>query len=136
MATFSSPVLCFRCFPMRPLRYLNGRTPSPVPAEARQEWLAVVFLLMTGLRKGEAQHAEFSDVDFAGKVIRVLEKPHLNWHPKTWHCREIPIPDELIAAIKELKNSVTSNFIFRNEQGGMSSRNAIYRIIIRVAERA
>lgn len=100
------------------------------------EWLAVVFLLMTGLRKGEAQHAEFSDVDFAGKVIRVLEKPHLNWHPKTWHCREIPIPDELIAAIKELKNSVTSNFIFRNEQGGMSSRNAIYRIVKRVAERA
>src|SRR5580704_9191363 len=36
MATFSSPVKCFRPFLMRPLRYLNGRTPSPVPAEARQ----------------------------------------------------------------------------------------------------
>jgi integrase len=100
------------------------------------EWLAVAFLLMTGLRKGEAQHAEFSDVDFAGKVIRVLDKPNLDWHPKTWQCREIPIPDELISAIKALKNSAKSNFIFTNKDGGMSSRNAIYRIIIRVAERA
>ncbi len=33
-------------------------------------------------------------------------------------------------------NSAKSNFIFTNNDGEMSSRNAIYRIIIRVAERA
>ena len=34
MATFSSGVKCFRSFLIRSLRYLNGRTLSPFPAEA------------------------------------------------------------------------------------------------------
>ena len=36
MATFSSGVKCFRSFLIRSLRYLNGRTLSPFPAEAGQ----------------------------------------------------------------------------------------------------
>ena len=35
MATFSSGVKCFRSFLIRSLRYLNGRTLSPFPTEAR-----------------------------------------------------------------------------------------------------
>jgi hypothetical protein len=33
MATFSSGAYCFRCFFMRSLLYLTGRTPSPFPTE-------------------------------------------------------------------------------------------------------
>jgi hypothetical protein len=39
----------FRCFLMRPLRYLNGRTPSPVPAEARQLFIRRSWDLRLGL---------------------------------------------------------------------------------------
>lgn len=96
-----------------------------------KEWLVIAFLLMTGLRRGEAQHAEKSDVDFAGKVIRVQDKPRLGWHSKTWECREIPIPDELCQALQDLE----PGFIFKGVAGGMTSHNEIYRVVKEVAAR-
>src|SRR5690349_18117272 len=38
MATFCSGAYCFRCFFMRSLLYLTGRTPSPFPTEPEQEY--------------------------------------------------------------------------------------------------
>src|SRR5438552_10724247 len=62
MATFSSPVWCLRSFRMRPLRYLNGRTPSPVPAAARHKdgrfrqttFIVEAFVRSACFKKGDA----------------------------------------------------------------------------------
>jgi integrase len=97
-----------------------------------KQWLLIAFLLMTGMRRGEAQHAEYSDIDFEGKVIRVVDKPHLGWHPKTWECREIPIPDELVTALRD----VGDGFIFKNKNGGMTGRNDLYKEVKRIASNA
>src|SRR5690242_17085381 len=43
MATFSSGAYCFRCFFMRSLLYLNGRTPSPFPTEPEHMPKTVAF---------------------------------------------------------------------------------------------
>jgi len=43
MATFSSGVKCFRSFLIRSLRYLNGRTLSPFPAEAGHDQVLYAF---------------------------------------------------------------------------------------------
>lgn len=97
-----------------------------------KEWLVVAFLLMTGMRRGETQHAEKSDIDFVGKVIRVQDKPRQGWHSKTWECREIPIPDELCTALQDLE----SGFIFRNKKGGMTAKNDLYKAVKSIARRA
>ena len=52
MATFSSGVKCFRSFLIRSLRYLNGRTLSPFPTEAGQEYLqSVRYKLQKRIRR-------------------------------------------------------------------------------------
>jgi hypothetical protein len=43
MATFSSGVKCFRSFLIRSLRYLNGGTLSPFPAEAEHFTCGISF---------------------------------------------------------------------------------------------
>jgi hypothetical protein len=53
-ATFSSGVSCFRCFFMRSLHYLTGRTPSPFPAEPEHQSVSMIrssSLLSTRFRK-------------------------------------------------------------------------------------
>lgn len=97
-----------------------------------REWLLVAFLLMTGFRRDEVRHAEFSDIDFAGKVIRVQDKPRLGWHSKTWEQREVPVPDSLIEALKKMERV---GFIFKNAQGGMTAKNDLYKVVKRIAAR-
>jgi len=51
MATFSSGVKCFRSFLIRSLRYLNGRTLSPFPAEAgHSQQLALIAVGLQQLK--------------------------------------------------------------------------------------
>jgi integrase/recombinase XerD len=67
--------------------------------------LVIRFLLGTGTREGEAMHAEFGDIDFGRKLLRVRPKPQWGWKPKTSECRLIPIPDSLLESLRELKQA-------------------------------
>src|SRR6202167_1969751 len=75
MATFSSGVKCFRSFFIRSLRYLNGRTLSPFPAEAEhRDPHRVGVPRRTTQRQHEiAQSAK--PVEFA-PVAMLLERPY------------------------------------------------------------
>jgi integrase len=97
-----------------------------------REHLLILFLLVTGFRRDEVRHAEFSDVDWVGKVIRVQDKPRLGWHTKTWEQREVPVTDSLIEALRKVE---PVGFIFKSEQGGMTAKNDLYKVVKRIAAR-
>ena len=71
------------------------------------------FALGTGFRDGEISHAEYQDLR-DDNVIEVKRKPHLNWHPKKHHRREVKIPQALA---EEIRMKGNSGLIFPNEEG-------------------
>jgi integrase len=68
-----------------------------------EERLWFEFFLMTGMREQEVMYAYWSDVNFVASTVRVSHKPDLNWTPKAYKEREIPIPAKLVASLKALK---------------------------------
>jgi integrase len=69
------------------------------------------FALTTGFRKGELQHAEYSDLN--GNVIEVKRKPkYNNWHPKKHQCRKLTVPSSLADAIRERAKRYSCGLLF------------------------
>src|SRR5713226_3681666 len=64
MATFSSGAYCFRCFFMRSLLYLTGRTPSPFPTEPEQ--------MFVGEQPGDQEDRKGRP--FVGAAGRILDQ--------------------------------------------------------------
>jgi integrase len=70
-------------------------------AEANEyERMAFQILLKLGLREQELMYAEFSDIDFEAKVFRVQGKEQYDFKVKDHEQREIPMPDDLVEALK------------------------------------
>lgn len=61
------------------------------------------FFLMTGMREQEVTHCYWKDINFANAVVRVSYKPDLNWIPKAYKEREIPVPTKLIESLKKAR---------------------------------
>lgn len=57
----------------------------------------LVFMMNTGVRKGEACAAEWSWIDEAAGLLRIPSNEH--WQPKDGEARDAPISAEVIAAI-------------------------------------
>jgi integrase/recombinase XerD len=73
------------------------------------------FFLGSGVRGGEATHAEFSDLK--GTVLEIKRKPHLNWRPKQHHCRKIPLPQSLVDFARKREKKSGSPLLFPNGDG-------------------
>lgn len=73
------------------------------------------YFLGSGVRDGEAAHAEYCDLK--GNVLEIKRKPHLNWKPKKHHCRKIAIPKSHADAIRQREKTATSSLIFPNSKG-------------------
>jgi len=102
-------------------------------AENDEERFTLDYFLKTGVRDGEAAHAEYSDVKDG--FLSIVDKPHLNWHPKHWHIRRIPIPHDLSAAIaKRHKDKPSCKLIFPNNVGNPDEH--LLRIVQRIAKNA
>jgi integrase len=98
-----------------------------------EERFILDYFFKTGVRDGEAGNAEYSDVKDG--FLNIVDKPHLNWHPKHWHMRRVPIPFDLIAAIAERqRNNQGCNLISPNKAGKPNQH--LLRIVQRVAKRA
>jgi integrase len=66
-----------------------------------EELLWFKFYLMTGMREQEVMYSYWKDVNLTKKLVRVTYKPDRGWSPKAYREREIPIPDELCALLKQ-----------------------------------
>ena len=71
--------------------------------------------ILTGCRSGELYALEWSDIDFAGKLIRV-SKSYNNRRSeikstKSNYWRNVPINNELMVILKELKATSTTSHV-------------------------
>ena len=89
-------------------------------------------LLLTGLRKEELRHLEWDDVDFALNVIRVRARG--NFIPKDYEERDIPMPPDLVALLKDLPRKTT--LVFPSAVGTPLGRNEMLRRLKRRADSA
>ena len=67
--------------------------------------LAISLMLKLGLRDGEAQHAEWTDINWDDHTFHVQSKPRYNWTVKEYEDRLIPIGDDLYAELKEWREA-------------------------------
>lgn len=65
------------------------------------ERLVYEFFLMTGMREQEVMHAMWKDVNFKQSTVSMRWKPELNWTPKAYKEREIPVPSKLLNKLKD-----------------------------------
>jgi integrase len=65
--------------------------------------LVVELGYKTGLREQEMEFLEWADIDWPGKVLRVQGKPHWHFKVKDSEQRDVPIPNDLLALLKERK---------------------------------
>jgi integrase/recombinase XerD len=93
----------------------------------------IQFFLKLGVREGEAQHAEWSDIESRlenGQTVHefhVREKMQYEWRPKDKEDRRIPIEDGLYQRLLERRKRVHSNLIFPNRLGTPDS-HLIFRL--------
>jgi integrase len=84
-------------------------------AAGAEEWLLYQFFLCTGAREQEVMWAEYQDIDFVDGLFTVRAKA--GWKPKDFEEREIPIPDFLVAALKQQMLSAKGPLIFPTAEG-------------------
>jgi integrase len=63
--------------------------------------MAVSLMLKCGMRRQEAAHACFNDINWAEKTILIREKPEYGFQTKTRKQRIVPIPDDLIEELRQ-----------------------------------
>ena len=83
--------------------------------ERSSEYVRPIILtaIHSGLRKSELFKLEWSDIDFERGILSVTAKGER--HTKNYKNREIPMTDQLIACLKNLK--VRNNWVFCKEDG-------------------
>ena len=122
-------------FAEKPVVYYEAEQVKALYAAAKnnEERFTLDYFLKSGVRDGEAAHAEYGDVK--GGFLNIVDKPHLKWHPKHWHIRRIPIPQDLVAAIAERqRQNPGCKLIFPNGAGNPDEH--LLRIVQRIAKRA
>jgi integrase/recombinase XerD len=122
-------------FAEKPVVYYEAEHVKALYTAAKndEERFTLDYFLKSGVRDGEAAHAEYGDVK--GGFLNIVDKPHLKWHPKHWHIRRIPIPQDLVAAIAERqKQNPGSKLIFPNGAGNPDEH--LLRTVQRIAKRA
>jgi site-specific recombinase XerD len=78
-------------------------------------------ILLTGMRKGEAEHLTWSDVSFELGVIFIQEKPQYDWKPKT-NERLIPISPMLQELLlQQYAQRPDSELVFPNQAGNVDT---------------
>jgi len=80
-----------------------------------EEWMLFQFFLCTGAREQEVMYAEWNDVDFVDGLFTIKAKA--NWKPKDYEEREIPLPDFLVAALKNRMLATKGRLIFPQSEG-------------------
>lgn len=79
----------------------------------------IQFFLRLGVRDGEAEMAEWSDIDLKNREYHVQPKPKYNWRPKDKERRVIPINGVLLKHLiaRQKRQKGQSTFIFPNRDG-------------------
>ncbi len=93
------------------------------------------FFLCTGFREQEVQFATWGDVDFARKLVKVTEKQDLGFTPKDREEASIPVPDSLVALLKERRKRYPGTRLIFGTSGNEANGHFL-RTLQRLALRA
>jgi integrase/recombinase XerD len=100
-----------------------------------EEAIRYKFFLGTGCRDKEVTFAAWSDIDFDKKTYHVRRKEDVGFTPKSHESRTIPLPDSLVALLKQRRKSAPhARWIFVNEEGRPD--NHFLRKLKSIAKRA
>jgi integrase/recombinase XerD len=101
----------------KPERYTPGQLEALYAASHPDERLLWQFFAKTGMREHEVACAMYSDIGYTSKTktIRISDKPSLDFHPKDYEERVIPIPDTLAKAVAARRSTANSKLIFPNK---------------------
>ena len=91
-------------------------------------------LLKAGLREKELVYLEKADLDFKRGTLQVSVKPYYDFDTKTYHEREITIPEGLVDRLRNLVASVPGNLVFPTKGG--KPNHKLLRTCKRIAHRA
>ena len=100
---------------------LNSSEPWTLPNERFEDLREFIMLgCNTGLRVSEALTLEFADVDWDRQVLRVRNKPHLNFQVKNYQERHIRLNSHAYKALQSLlvERHEQSDFVFHRKDGG------------------
>ena len=88
-----------------------------------EQFVSYQFFLKTGARDKEIVFATWQDIDFESKLFSVTPKKDLGFKPKNHEARRIPLPDDLIEMLRELRTAnLNTRFLFTNKKGKPESK--------------
>jgi integrase len=121
----------------KPPRFLSKDEIKRLLDNSPEHLFPIFFtFLNTGMRKGELENLEWSDIDLRRKKIRIRRKEF--WKPKTDE-RDIPINPPLLRLLSDLKRNndkgLKSNFVFPHKDGGRI-KTKLREELIKVARKA
>lgn len=93
----------------------------------------IYTFIKTGMRKSELINLEWTDIDFKYKRIKAINKE--DYHPKGYKERQVPIDNQLINVLKNIKRNVNSTYVFCTKDGKIRINNLL-RELKRIAKRA
>jgi integrase len=100
------------------------------------ELLLIDFLLGSGFRLSEMRHAEYRDIDWTAKTIRVQSKPEYGFNTKTWEARTVPLSDDLVKSLADHRKKATTELIFPGKNDHPMSKCTPERTVKDIAARA
>ncbi len=104
-------------------------------AESFEEAL-IRFLVGTGFRIGEAAVAQWKDINWKDRTIKVLLKPEFQFKPKDWEERTVTLSDTLLDCLKKCRaGAPDDSLIFPSPRTGTVDKH-LDRIVNRVIDKA
>lgn len=86
------------------------------------------LFLKCGLRLKELSHLEWTDIDFARRIVHVRRKKVkdgdniLDFIPKKWSIRDVAIPADLFAFLQQHRNGSKSHLCFPTRAGRINTK--------------
>lgn len=113
-------------------RFLSKEECKLLLENCGQELFPIFYtFLNTGMRKGELENFEWSDIDFERRKIKIRVKD--DWSPKT-NEREIPINDGLLELLKQHRDkNKRGRWVFHNK-GERIEPNSLRKKLITIAK--
>jgi site-specific recombinase XerD len=99
---------------------VKSARPWTLPGERFEDLVEFIVLdCNTGLRVSEVLTLEFADIDWERRILRVRNKPHLNFSVKNYQERHVRLNSHAEAALQSMraKKHAARDFVFHKRNG-------------------
>lgn len=98
--------------------------------------MTILLALKCGLHDQELMHLEFSDINIGDKTLRVQGKPRWNFRVKTHEQRIVPVPDDVLEALKAWKQQHGAKTLILGTKNGNPNTKLLLalKVLVRQAK--